>query len=68
MKSRKTPLLEERVQRERDRAADKYDPMLREIRDLRNRNKGATDVWNRKRTKSSCNEGEQELHILSDRK
>jgi hypothetical protein len=49
MKSLKTSL-EERVQRERDRAADKHDPMLREIRDLpRERNRGATEAWDRKR-------------------
>lgn len=54
MKRLKTPL-DELVQRERDRAVDKYDQLLREIRDPRKRNKGATEVWNRKR-KACANE------------
>lgn len=51
--------LAERVQRERDRAADKFDPMLREISNPREQSKGATEAWERRRRARLLNEDEE---------
>jgi hypothetical protein len=46
MEKQKPPLIE-RVQRERDRLADRHDPMLKQLNN-RGREKEATEIWNRR--------------------
>ena len=44
--------LDERVQRERDRLADRHDSMLKEIKNSREQSKRATEIWSRHRLSS----------------